>query len=68
MENIKDSTGNNTTCVMALIMFYENNEEKPKKVYKVLSCVVYSLVDYYVWIDYIVKIKIIKLHFFRTNI
>ena len=68
MENIKDSTGNNTTCVMAQIMFYENNEEKPKKVYKVLSCVVYSLVDYYVWIDYIVKIKIIKLHFFRTNI
>ena len=29
---------------MALIMSYENNEVKPKKVYRVLSCVLYSLI------------------------
>ena len=32
---------------------YENNGEKPKKVYRVLSCVVYYLIDNYVFIGYI---------------
>ena len=34
----------NNTCVMALIMFYENHVEIPKTLYTVLSCVVYSLI------------------------
>ena len=50
------------TCVMALIMFYENNGEKTKKVYKVLSCVIYSLIDNYVCIDYLSCQKKIKLY------
>ena len=53
METIKDCLRNNNTCVMALIMFYENNGLKPKKVYRVLSCVVYYLVYNYVCIDYL---------------
>ena len=51
METIKDCLRNNNTCVMALILIYENNGEKPKKVYRLLSCVVYSLIENYVCID-----------------
>ena len=38
---------------MALIMFYDNNGIKPKKVYRVLSCVIYSLVYNYFCTDYL---------------
>ena len=40
------------TSVMALITIYENNGEIPKQVYILLSCVVYTLIDNYVFIDY----------------
>ena len=53
METIKDYLRKNITCVMALIIFYENNGLKTKKVYRVLSCVVYYLIEDYVCIDYI---------------
>ena len=52
METIRNFLENNNTCVMALIMIYENNRGK-KKVYRVLSCVVYSFIDNYVFIGYI---------------
>ena len=38
---------------MALIMIYENNGEITKQLYKVLSCVVYYLIEQYVCIDYL---------------
>ena len=41
------------TSVMALIMIYENNGEIPKQLYRVLSCVVYSFIDNYVFIEYL---------------
>ena len=41
------------TCVMALLIIYENSGEKPEQLYIVLSCVVYSLIENYVCIDYI---------------
>ena len=53
METIRDSLKNNNTCVMALIMIYENNGGNSKRVYRVLSCVVYSLKYIYVCIEYI---------------
>ena len=43
----------NNTCVMELIIFYENNRVKPEKEYRVLSCVIYYLVENYVCIDYL---------------
>ena len=43
----------NNTSVMALILIYENNGENPKKMYRVLSCVVYTLIYYYVCIGYL---------------
>ena len=53
METIKYFPRKNNTCVMALIMIYDNNGEKPKKMYWVLSCVVYSFIDNCVCIDYL---------------
>ena len=44
METIRYCIRKKNTCVIAIIMFYENNGEKPKKVYKVLSCVIYYLI------------------------
>ena len=35
METIRGCLKNNNTCVIALIMFYENNGVKQKKVYRV---------------------------------
>ena len=44
MKIIKDCLRENKTCVMDLIMIYENNGEIPKTMYIVLSFVVYSLI------------------------
>ena len=53
METIKYYLRNKNTCVMTLIMFYDNNGLKPKKMYRVLSCVIYYLIENYVCIDYL---------------
>ena len=53
METIKDCLRKKNTYVMELVIFYENNGLKPKKVYRVLSCVVYSPIENYVCIEYI---------------
>ena len=42
---------NNNKFVMALIIIYEHNGEIPKTVYRLLSYVVYNLIDNYVCID-----------------
>ena len=46
METIKYFLRKKNTCAMAIIMFYENIGFK--KVHRVLSCVVYSLIENYV--------------------
>ena len=48
MENIIDVMKNKDTCVISIILFYESKGEKPKKVYRVSSCVFYSLIENYV--------------------
>ena len=53
VETIKDCLRKKITSVMALILFYENNGLKPKKLYIVLCCVVYSNIINYVCIKYI---------------
>ena len=45
METIGYFMSKNDTCVLVLIMFYES---KGKKVYRVLSCVRYSLIHNYI--------------------
>ena len=53
MGPIRDFMRKKDTCFIALIMYYENKVTKPKKVYRVLSCVLYYLIDNYVCIDYL---------------
>ena len=53
MENIRDVMRKKDTCVIALIMFYESKSKNPIKVYRVFSCVPYSLIKKYVCIEYL---------------
>ena len=53
MVPLRDVMKNKDICVIALIIFYENEGTKPEKVYGVLSCVFYSIIDNYVCIKYL---------------
>ena len=53
MKTIRYFLRKKNICVMELILVYENNGGNVKKVYRVLSCVVYYLIDNYVCIDYL---------------
>ena len=39
--------------MLALVVFYELGNINPRKMFKVLSCVIYSIIDRYVCIDYL---------------
>ena len=41
------------TRVLALVMFYESREEKKRKMCRVLSFVIYTIIRKYVYIDYL---------------
>ena len=41
------------TRVLALVVHYELGNINPRKMFKVLSCVIYSIIDRYVCIDYL---------------
>ena len=53
MKNIKNVMRKKNTCVIALIILYESKSKTPVKVYKVLSYVIYYLINNYVLIDYL---------------
>ena len=53
MKTIKNCLMKNNTYIMALIIIYENNGKDIKTVYKVLICVVYTLIENYVCIEYL---------------
>ena len=53
MKTIKNCLMKKNTCVMSIIMIYENNGEIPKRLYRVLCYVVYSLIYNYVCIEYL---------------
>ena len=42
------------TIVLALVVFYELGNFNTRKMFKVLSCVIYTIIDRYVCIDYLV--------------
>ena len=50
---IKATLSKKNTSVLALIMFYETRGDNPKKYFRVLSCVVYSIIKNYVCIEYL---------------
>ena len=43
----------NNTRVLALVIFYESGEKIIRKMFRVLSCVIYTIIDKYVCIDYL---------------
>ena len=44
---------NQDTRVLALVVFYELGTFNPRKMFRVLSCVIYTIIDRYVCIDYL---------------
>ena len=50
---IKNVMTKNNTYVLALIMFDDMIHTKANKYFRVLSCVIYTIIDNYVCIDYI---------------
>ena len=44
---------NNNTCVLALVIFYETRHKNATKYFRVLSCVIYTIIDNYVCICYL---------------
>ena len=49
---IRATLTKNKTRVLALLMFYEKRKD-PKKSFKVLGCVIYTIIKNYVCIEYI---------------
>ena len=41
------------TRVLELVMFYENRGKNARKMFRVLSCVIYTIISKYVCIDYL---------------
>ena len=41
------------TRVITLVVYYEYENLNPRKMFKVLSCVIYTIIDRYVCIDYL---------------
>ena len=52
-SSIKHVKKNNNMCVIALVIFYETRATNLMKVFRVLSCVVYYVIENYFFIDYI---------------
>ena len=50
---IKSTLSKNSTSVLASIMFYEIRADNPKKAYRLLNCVIYTIIKNYVCIDYL---------------
>ena len=50
---IKDTLSKKNTSVLELIMFYDTRADNPKKSFRVLSCVIYTIIKNYVCIDYL---------------
>ena len=52
-KHINKTLMNTDTRVLALVVHYELGNTNPKKMFKVLSCVIYEIIDRYVCIDYL---------------
>ena len=52
MTSVRDVLKNNK-CFIALIMFYENRPNNATKLYRVLICIIYSIIENFVCVGYI---------------
>ena len=48
---IKSKLAKNNTSVLALLMFHDTKAYNPKKYFRVLSCIIYTIIKNYVCID-----------------
>ena len=53
MTGISNVPKINNTYIIGLVIFYENRTTNPIKLYKLLRCVLYSVIDNYVCIEYL---------------
>ena len=51
--HIKSTLSKKNTSALSLIMFYDTRAHNHKKFYRVLSCVIYTIIKNYVCIDYL---------------
>ena len=52
-ERYKNVLRKKDTCVIALVIFYETKTKYPTKLYRLLICFLYSVIDHYICIDYL---------------
>ena len=52
-KHINKTLMNRDTRVLALVVFYEQGDFNPRKMFRVLSCVIYTIIDRCVCIDYL---------------
>ena len=52
-KNIHKKLQKQNTRVLALVVFYELGNINPRKMFKVFRCVIYTIIDRYVCIDYL---------------
>ena len=50
---IRNNTKKKNTCVLALVMFYETRHKNTTEAFRVLICVIYTIIENYVFIDYL---------------
>ena len=43
----------NNTCVLELVMFCDMRHKNSTRAFRVLSCVIYTIIENYLWIDYL---------------
>ena len=53
MSGIRNVLKKENMCVIALVIFYENRTNNTMKVFRVLSCVLYTVIENYVCIAYL---------------
>ena len=57
ISNINKILQKKNTRVLALVIFYESGKTIIRKLFRVLSCVIYTIIDKYVCIDYLCSEK-----------
>ena len=50
---IKTTLSKKNTSVLELIMFCETRGDNPRKYFRVFSCVIYTIIKNYFWVDYL---------------
>ena len=53
MAHISEILLKPNTRVLALVIFYDNRKQNEKKMFIVMSCVIYTILSKYVFIDYL---------------